>query len=432
MSTKAQVPTVETMQTGIKVGIKSLTPSTSCAPPPADPQAPANRLPLGAAVVLATGLDAFVWLRFGAQPGIYLILGLALGWALYHSRFGFSAAWQRLVTVGNGEGMRAQALMLATVASVVALLSVTGATLFGSTPTPTDNPIGPALVLGAVLFGTGMQLAGSCATGTLFAVGTAQLTILPSLAAFIAGELFYTWAYPVLGRIPAGTGVLLSDLVGWPGSWGITIGLLGAVYVATLVIQRRHLPPPVELPPSAQGLSRLLRGSWRVYTGAVVLGLLAGLVFLVSGKTWGAANAFALWGAKILQSFGLHPEAWEYWRVSDQAADLHHPALADRTSLTNFGIMIGAAAAAAAAGAWKLSSRVPARTLLAALLGGFMMGIGTRLTNGCNIGAFIGGISSGSVSGWIWGACAIAGTALGVRLRPFFGLNTPKPMDGIC
>jgi hypothetical protein len=42
---------------------------------------------------------------------------------------------------------------------------------------------------------------------------------------------------------------------------------------------------------------------------------------------------------------------------------------------------------------------------------------------GCNISAFLGGIASGSLHGWVWIVPALAGNALGVRLRPVFGLS---------
>jgi uncharacterized membrane protein YedE/YeeE len=184
--------------------------------------------------------------------------------------------------------------------------------------------------------------------------------------------------------------------------------------------------------PTAHGFARLYRGSWPMLAGAIVIGLLAGGVFLVSGGVWGVMNAFSLWGAKFLQLAGMHPETWEYWRVSPQAPSLASPVLTDRTSLTDFGIMIGAAVAAAAAGAWTLHTRLPRRTLLAAVIGGFLMGVGSRMAEGCNIGAYLGGVSIGSVSGWVWGLCALGGAWLGVRLRPLFGLTNPKPDNGIC
>jgi uncharacterized membrane protein YedE/YeeE len=60
------------------------------------------------------------------------------------------------------------------------------------------------------------------------------------------------------------------------------------------------------------------------------------------------------------------------------------------------------------------------------------MGIGARLAGGCNIGAYLSGVSQGSLSGWAWGALALGGTFVGVRLRPLFGLANPKPSDSIC
>ena len=45
------------------------------------------------------------------------------------------------------------------------------------------------------------------------------------------------------------------------------------------------------------------------------------------------------------------------------------------------------------------------------------MGIGARLSFGCNIGAFLGGTASGSLHGWIWFAMAFVGTYFGIIYR---------------
>ena len=58
-----------------------------------------------------------------------------------------------------------------------------------------------------------------------------------------------------------------------------------------------------------------------------------------------------------------------------------------------------------------------------AVIGGLAMGYGARLAFGCNIGAFFSGIASTSLHGWLWIVCALAGTWIGVRLRPYFGLQ---------
>jgi uncharacterized membrane protein YedE/YeeE len=136
---------------------------TSQEPPAPAVPGPVNWVPLLIAGAGAAALVATVWSRHGAKPGVLLLLGLGLGLALFHSRFGFTSARRQLVAVGNGTGLRAHTLLLATTSTLFALVIGTGTGLFGSTPAPSGGPLGVGLVLGAVLFGFGMQLGGACA-----------------------------------------------------------------------------------------------------------------------------------------------------------------------------------------------------------------------------------------------------------------------------
>jgi uncharacterized membrane protein YedE/YeeE len=383
-------------------------------------------------VLLAAGVTGWVGTQHGAKFAALLVVGLLLGFTLFHSRFGFTSAWRQLIAVGNGSGLRAHTVLLGTAASVVMLISANGLGLFGSTPTPSATPIGLPLFVGAALFAIGMQLGGACASGTLFAVGAGQSSVIITLFGFIAGSVIYTAAYPAFADWPAIPGVLLADHFGWFGSWGLTIAVLIIIAVASRRVQVRRNPPPVDTVPTADGLVRIVRGSWPMMAGAVLLALLAGGVLLISGSTWGVTFAFALWGAKFLQLIGLEPQTWAFWQLPKNADALAASAWTDKTTLTDVGIIIGAAAAAAAAGAWKFKASIPARTVLASLIGGIAMGIGARLAGGCNIGAYLGGISSGNLSGWLWAVFALAGTWVGIRLRPLFGLDNPTPTDSAC
>ncbi len=51
------------------------------------------------------------------------------------------------------------------------------------------------------------------------------------------------------------------------------------------------------------------------------------------------------------------------------------------------------------------------------LVAGFVLGYSSRLAFGCNIGAMLSGISTGSLHGWLWVPLAFAGTLIGVRVR---------------
>lgn len=410
-----------------------LAPAPTCAAPPVpDPAAPPQWRLLAGIGVLGAALATYVGLAHGARQAVLLLLGVGLGVALFHSRFGFTSAWRQLVAVGNGAGLRAHTVLLGSTATLFALVIGTGTGLFGSEPSPSTSTLGVGLVLGAFLFGIGMQLGGACASGTLFAVGSGQSTVVLTLFGFIAGSVLYTWGYPLVDDLPALPAVVLSEHIGWFGSWAVTIAALLVVVGVSRVVQARRNPPPTGVPPTARGLARIVRGSWPMWVGAVVLALLGAGVLVVSGGAWGITSAFALWGAKALQAVGLHPETWAYWQQPSQARMLAGPVLADKNSLTDIGIMIGAAVAATAGGAWVLHRSIPWRTAAAAVLGGIIMGIGARLAGGCNIGAYLAGIASGSLSGWLWAVAAIAGTWVGLRARALFGLANPKPADSVC
>ncbi|WP_028006796.1 YeeE/YedE thiosulfate transporter family protein [Solimonas flava] len=82
--------------------------------------------------------------------------------------------------------------------------------------------------------------------------------------------------------------------------------------------------------------------------------------------------------------------------------------------LMSIGIIAGAAVIANLNGEfkWKLPS---AETAAFALVGGALMGLGSRIGMGCNIGAFFATVTNGDPSGWIFFAGLVAGGYGGVR-----------------
>lgn len=62
-----------------------------------------------------------------------------------------------------------------------------------------------------------------------------------------------------------------------------------------------------------------------------------------------------------------------------------------------------------------------------------MLGYGSRLAFGCNIGAYFSGIASGSLHGWVWIVAALAGNWIGTGLRPLFDLAVERtPRQTAC
>jgi len=385
-------------------------------------------------LVAALVLGGIIFSSSGQVPAVLFALGLSLGFVLFHSRFGFTSAWRQLVAVRQGKALRAHMLMLAVACTLFAPVLATQ-TSFGDVPaTPSLAPIGFGLFVGSFLFGVGMQLGGSCASGTLFAIGSGQTAILLTLTGFVVGSVIGALHFPWwTNDLPSHAPVSLADTgAGYLGAWLISLAVMAVVVGLTYAVGRRRAVPPVEQPPVARGAGRAVRGSWPLWVGALLLAGLNVLTLLVSGSAWGITFAFSLWGSKVLDALGVDVLSWGFWSDPANLAKYQAGVLAEKTSVMDLGIIVGALVASAAAGAFVVHRRIPGRLALGAVLGGILMGYGARIAFGCNIGAYFGGIASFSLHGWLWGVMALVGTAAGLALRPLFGLTNPKPTDSVC
>jgi hypothetical protein len=285
-----------------------------------------------------------------------------------------------------------------------------------------------------LLFGIGMQLGGGCASGTLYALGGGSTRMLVTLLFFIVGSVLGVTHLAWWERLPALDPVSLVTGLGWPWALALNLAVFAAAYglVARLEWLRHGSVAPISDWPSANavkpGVPRWLGGAWPLLAGGLALAGLNAVTLVLAGRPWGITSAFGLWGGLLLQASGVHVAHWSGYATPAMQAALRQGALADITSVMDFGIMLGALVAAGGAGKFKPVWRIARGQLAASVVGGLLLGYGARLAYGCNIGAFFSGIASGSLHGWLWIVFALLGTWLGLRLRPVFGLDaTPAP-----
>jgi uncharacterized membrane protein YedE/YeeE len=357
----------------------------------------------------------------GRQSLLFLV-GAVAGVALYHAAFGFTASWRTFITDRRGSGIRAQMLMLALTCAVFFPLLANGHA-FGQTLRGSVSPVGLSVIVGAFLFGVGMQLGGGCASGTLYSAGGGNTRMLATLAAFIAGSVIGTAHMPWWSALPATKPLSLIAMIGAVPGLAVSLAAFALLTIVTVVLERRRYGQLDETAARQRGWRRALQGPWPLVAGGAALALVNIATLAISGRPWGVTGAFALWGAKIAMALGIDVAHWPYWAAPAQAAALKASVLTDVTSVMNAGIMLGALGAASAAGRFAPAWRVPLRSLAAAIVGGLMLGYGARIAYGCNIGAYFSGIASGSVHGWVWFPSAFLGNVLGTSLRPLFGLR---------
>ena len=395
-------------------------------PAPASRDAASERPPPQRAVLaVAAALTLALAVRAGAEGGARLAaaaaIGAVAGVALYHAGFGFTAAWRRLVRERRGAGLRAQFVLIGAACALSYPMMAWGDAL-GMPMNGWILPIGVASALGAAMFGVGMQLGGGCASGTLYTVGGGSTRMLVTLAAFVGGSVLATahWdLWSALPRTRAGVS-LLAETGGPLPALAALFACLGTLGAATLAWERRA-HGALEAPRRTESL---LRGPWSLLAGALALAAVCWACFLVLGRPWGVTSGFALWGAKLAAAAGWPVETWSYWS-GWRAASLARPVFADATSVMNFGIVAGALGAAGAAGRFAPVRRLTGRQFVTAVLGGLLMGYGARLAYGCNIGAYLGGLVSGSLHGAWWLLWGFLGSFAGTALRARLGMDVP-------
>lgn len=375
----------------------------------------------GVGALLIAAIAASALNERGLQLGLATLVGALAGISLYHAAFGFTAGWRRFIRERRAGGIRAQCLLIALTA-IFAITIIHYGDAFGIRAGGFVFPFGLAVAAGAFMFGLGMQLGGGCGSGTLFTVGGGSTRMVITLAFFIFGGLLatYQWAFwQSLPRLPS-VG-LASTGLGPLGAIALTLVLLAAIaWVATRAERAAH--GSLDHGPS-QGA--LITGPWALWVGALALTLVGVLTLLVLGRPWGVTSGLTLWGAQMANAVGVPVADWPYWENAMEAVEA--PITASSTSVMNLGLMAGAFLAAALARKFAPKLNLSARDIATAIIGGLLMGYGARIAYGCNIGALLGGIASGSLHGWGWLIFAVAGSVLGVRIRAAIGMDLPVP-----
>ena len=364
----------------------------------------------------------------GLNQALLFLVGGALGMTLYHASFGFTSSWRVFIKERRGRGLRAQMIMLAL--AVLLFFPALGAgELFGNPVKGNVNPVSMSVMIGAFIFGIGMQLGGGCASGTLYTVGGGSARMLVTLLFFCIGSVIATSHLDWWFALPHLEPISLVESLGVLPGLLLSFIVFAIIAAATVYFEKkRHGSLEIEPRSEYQGWKRFARGPWPLIWGGIILTLLNFATLALAGRPWGVTSALAVWGAKGATLVGIDVASWDYWQKAGNAKALAESLWFDITSMMNFGIMLGALLAASLAGKFAPNFNIPKRSLIAAVVGGIMLGYGARLAYGCNIGAYFSGIASGSLHGWLWLVFAFIGNGIGVKLRPIF-FSDEKPQS---
>lgn len=380
---------------------------------------PSNSLLLRVAMQRVYLAGAFllmlVLMYLGGHHGLSILivlLGAMLGVAFHHAGFGFTGAYRSMMESGNMRLVHAQLFLLALTTLLFAPFLATGS-FNGQSIVGAVAPVSSGVAVGAFLFGIGMQLSGGCGSGTLCGFGSGNTRLFFTVITFCFGGWLATLHATWWEALPEWDAPTLGEMLGWPQAVALQLAVLGTLWwMSQRWGKNNALPTPQSF--------ALLRGPWPLFATMLLVALLNLGVLIETGHPWSVTWAFTLWGAKMAAALGWDAQSSFFWNTDYRLDMLHNSVFADETSVMDMAIILGSVIAATLANKLKPNFRVLLLPLLAALLGGLLMGYGSRIAYGCNIGAFLSGVSSTSLHGWLWIIAALPGNWVGIKLRRMF------------
>jgi hypothetical protein len=383
-------------------------------------------LPLPSALAVGLGLAVAASLAVQSpQSALVWALGCGIGHVLVRSRFGFASGYRRLFERRDPGPLYAQLLLVALLVLAMALV-LAFEPLTGLRPKLLHTSLTLPFLGGAFLFGVGMERARGCGCGTLAGASRGGAGVVAAIGGLVIGAFLGTLHAPLLARVPQPRleSLVGLDLFGLSGA--VLLQLLTIALIAVLLAFWTGQPPwtgadKLEGRPETAERRKL-------YGGAAAVALLATGLLLVTAEPWKVLWGLALSGAHAARALGWDPQTSLFWSSPRGQALLEDWGawLLNDGVLMDLGLLYGAVATAIGQGRFRLRGQAPQALpeLARRGFGGLLMGYGGLLASGCNVNAFLGGVMSFSLHGWIWLAAALLGFATSLRLD---GATVPGP-----
>ena len=396
---------------------------------------PAIRFSRGLAAKIGVILLAIILLTLfnSVEMGVSWGLGMTFGFILQRSRLCFASAFRDMFLMREGRNMKAILAGIAVATAGFALL------MQKAVPDPAAGafpdqahvvPTGLYLVVGGVLFGIGMVVAGGCVSGSMYRVGEGYVASGVALLGVLAGleAAAHTWNFWFRFNISTSPIVWLPNSLGYGGALLLTGVLLLAAYLGVtwwesgrppmIAFKKKAEDEPVTFQANvARSYRRIFVKGWPMLAGAVALGGLNVLAFTYEHPL-GVTGELATWadrGAKLMslgapKLLGVDRLAGCNLALDASASWLNHNFALDS------GVIFGAFVAAVLASEFKIRLAPHPRRYVQSLGGGVLMGYGAGLAVGCTVGAFFSAIPSLGLNGWVFGLSLLAGSFAGVKI----------------
>jgi len=331
--------------------------------------------------------------------GATLLIGLGFGILLQKGRFCFTSALRDFIAfkdtrVLNGVIIGIVTMMLGT--SIAYVLGVSSSNFWVSN-------YGLSNIIGGFIFGIGMVYGGGCASGTLYRAGEGYIHYWLLLISACVGYIAFAALFPEVFLPYFFVPLQIFDGYSLIASLELLAPVVPIVLIATSIIYLRNknkliINQTIQSIKISNISSESLKAEWDTKLVGLGMGILATLWFVVWG-TLSITGPQAKWTGLIYSEIvGLETlQQNVYWNNVVFRDGIFSISL---DMILFVSLILGAFISAYLSGDFKVRvikrSRIPN-----AVIGGLVMGFGSRMAPGCNISNTFSGLAFLSVAGFI-------------------------------
>ncbi|NQW20119.1 MAG: YeeE/YedE family protein [Chloroflexi bacterium] len=388
----------------------------------------------GFVVVFLTLLVAFLISRQNGEVAAVWMLATAFGLTLQRARFCFASAFRDLFLFGSGHNMKGiiVGMGIATIGFAAIMHWIVPNPGSGTLPAEAHIlPVGLSVVVGGLLFGVGMVIAGGCVSGSLYRMAEGYIASWVAIVGVIIGlgALTLTWNWWWNFTISTEPKVWFPNVanLGYTGAIVITLLGLVAIYLLVTFMELKNglfmphinkkIAPAINFDERVRAtIDPVFKRGWPIAIGGVVLGIIGIVMYTVhmplgvTGELMRASQLGLGWaGVDVPTLDGLSTLGGCTGRSGE-------PGLLGHTFAITVGLLPGALIGALFAGEFKIRLPKKKRRYFQSITGGVMMGYASGLAIGCTIGAFFSAVPSLSLSGWVFGLAMAAGAFTGTQV----------------
>ncbi len=279
-------------------------------------------------------------------------------------------------------------------------------------------------LIGGVIFGVGMVLAGGCVSGCLYKTGSGNINSMAGLIGIPIGIALVEYGplnniFLLLKKLvisnPEGGAVTLSSLTGLP-FWLLTL-VFFLLTITAVYMNKKKSNILIETKKSAVSAGFLFR-SWKPWVAGLLIGILVIPAYLsssASGRNYPLGVTHGVLHVQLLATDSNLNHVWQKPKAVKAANEGESAQVPVRPTgkkvswwliLLVSGVVVGSWSSARLSDSCKLLPKPPEQTVIA-FFGGILVGVGAAFATGCVIGNIISGWAFMSIGLVIFGIVTI-------------------------